>query len=63
MRGRPGAPIIEAMEPVMWLIDLPDLPDLPVWLGPVFKIGKFVVLGVIAVLVLIGELEKRGKAS
>ena len=47
----------------MWLIDLPDVPDLPGWVGPAFKVGKFVVMGVIAVLVVIGELEKRGKNS
>jgi hypothetical protein len=42
-------------------IDLPDLPELPRWLKKAFKWGKFVLLAVVALLVLIGELEKREK--
>ena len=44
-------------------IPMPDLPDLPGWVRPVFNWGKFVIIIGIAVLVAVGELEKREKRS
>jgi hypothetical protein len=59
---RRAAPIIVGMIELL-AISLPDLPDIPDWVGSALKIAKFVALGVIALLVALGELERRGKNS
>jgi hypothetical protein len=44
-------------------VEVPDLPDLPWWLAPVLKWAKIVVPITVGVLVVLGELKKRGKGS